>query len=1724
MRIYIRNKQKYDPATPERELISVEVNDFARTTIADLKEHCKSVSHAKVDILYYQDNPLADDRSVGHYNIQNGSILETTSNPFWVACIYTKLREVEQQRDQQLTDKRTQQWTHKSIIRKYTLIQVLFNSNKDQGDVQPPHFPTVDAFLQFIQDLGKKGAAISPYTEADLRRLLNEYQYMDMGEIDPVGAFIRRQAIRLGFKVQKKGGIGRGNQLGSGRGNQLGSGRGNQLGSGSGIQLGSGRGNQLGSGRGNQLASGSGIQLGSGRGNQLASGRGIQLGSGRGNQTGSGRGNQLGSGSNNAAAVGGTNKRDAANLPTPKQNRNRGKKQERPCEHCEEASAVEYCPECDGGTALCGVCSDVLHRGAARRNHQRQDIDQAPRPAKAYIPHAYRSPFALLLGLFSCLHETPPILSLTEDELKARSQQVTDTDLSDKTPGKYMSGFDSIENLQTKGLVYKEAAANPTYQLTEAGKNLARKLSKFHNAVLRFLIQANVPKMPDLSSCSFNGHQVVLLMDSQEKQQDRLVALARQHQIPVQVRELKCGDYIWIVVPEWACDGLKYIEVLPDQEKVLPHIVERKTWDDLLNSTQTTRFRNQVESMKRSGLRDKFYLIEGAMHGMRSKPSIYQQQDLQVKLSSLLMEEGFLVNYTSTWLKTAQWLFWLTNMVTALYQSGTASTDQLMTFAEYSRKVGGTKKKTELYREKAMRGPRHCHVWQAEHFIDLILRDSEGIPLLDLASVEFNITNRAPNNTHLLIKQGLENYNKGRQKHLNRCLEEVCKQVNNTATDIVSTTLGPVRRDLVHYDVPSYWQLKLQVFLGIALLRTESDEDTDAARSKFLQDIQGDHFDGNYDHGLYGDGNYGDGLYGDGLYGDLELQRHGTGHNRQRGRSHSNLDVVFSSSKNRRSGKPRPTATVTRADLVTKKVDVNETETVTKGDNVYGLDRSGDNHIPDDIVNSTWLDVTPSSDDRRSGKPKPTATVTRTEIATVNQTKTLKNNAVNYSIANASFLGTNHIPSSTKLYTGNNAVHGVDSEGGDGFLFGDSSYKTTTTTSGSSAVLSDGASQLDYASNSQEEQFMLDQALEASMAIRLDSLTSDNSVSHHSLKLDEEEDPELKKAIELSKKTALTDPIGQIHPTGNQESLFIDEDVQSTLKADEEEDNLKRALELSMKAEESASRFQAENGNTQEEEPAGHSEMEEDKEFQKALELSKQCVIFGSSTKSQSYVDQTISKSASNSNPFVPAEDKEDKDLRKAIELSKKSVLSDHNANIHSLQSTRASLEDQIQYNRDEVQTCHNRADGIVQGTIKNDTDVTEEIGASVFPGAHYNEDGSSPGGAILPNSITDNNRKLPLGALYNVRYGQEKYGPEIIPDIHSDEEDEDMKKALQLSLQEVQDTSLQGAPSANISQSVKVLQEDEALARRLFEEEARKAGHSDILLATMPPGVENSQTDEALARRLSMEGNKTMEHFAFSDNMIVSGFKATEDQVLARILLEEENRRLEVLNKEQVRQDEELARQLQNGQDDVSLSNFVSDKHSPSKTRTPKDCENAAALDRHFHNEFNIPERAGGQRSMGSSALRGQSSGGPPGGARGQRSMNTPLKSCRSLFKEIKNERRNSELQIEAYRQRHRQNHIRESGSTALPSGGESKPTLTPGHSSHSTPTARVSSRVSPIMATGIGGSVKEEVIDVSDDEDGLPDLLNPKPCKDSPGPSCEDRQPSSMSSQGVSSSPGVT
>ena len=68
---------------------------------------------------------------------------------------------------------------------------------------QPPYFEEVDQLYEHLQTAGKKPVHMSQKTLDTLQSLKDEYEQSDVHEVDSIGRFVERQAVKLGLTSSK---------------------------------------------------------------------------------------------------------------------------------------------------------------------------------------------------------------------------------------------------------------------------------------------------------------------------------------------------------------------------------------------------------------------------------------------------------------------------------------------------------------------------------------------------------------------------------------------------------------------------------------------------------------------------------------------------------------------------------------------------------------------------------------------------------------------------------------------------------------------------------------------------------------------------------------------------------------------------------------------------------------------------------------------------------------------------------------------------------------------------------------------------------------------------------------------------------------------------------------------------------------------------------------------------------------------------------------------------------------------------------------------------------------------------------------------------------------------------------------------------------------------------------------------------------------------------------
>ena len=223
---------------------------------------------------------------------------------------------------------------------------------------------------------------------------------------------------------------------------------------------------------------------------------------------------------------------------------------------------------------------------------------------------------AMLLALHR--HTNPDKLVLTKAELKRHTLRLLETD-DDLAPGsgplwwvsfecivRALDQHSPIQLLQREGdgdsVKYmpdeRNAKAKVFYTVLSAWQDALDDAR--HEAALGPPRWAWAPAYGRDSEMPTRPFCVRLVADSREPKPD-LDAQLRDIGIkqPHMNRELKVGDFLFVIEKE------------NESPRVLPVVVERKTWSDLSASLIDGRWQNQTAKMERCGLTSKVYLVEG---------------------------------------------------------------------------------------------------------------------------------------------------------------------------------------------------------------------------------------------------------------------------------------------------------------------------------------------------------------------------------------------------------------------------------------------------------------------------------------------------------------------------------------------------------------------------------------------------------------------------------------------------------------------------------------------------------------------------------------------------------------------------------------------------------------------------------------------------------------------------------------------------------------------------------------------------------------------------------------------------------------------------------------------------------------------------------------------------------------------------------------------------------
>ncbi|XP_066064995.1 crossover junction endonuclease MUS81 [Chamaea fasciata] len=328
------------------------------------------------------------------------------------------------------------------------------------------------------------------------------------------------------------------------------------------------------------------------------------------------------------------------------------------------------------GPALCARLDQRL-----RQHRQEQGLPATPSPKRRCLdpppapptrrPRQYRPlPRSAGHALLLVLSQNPE--PLPEAELLQQAQPLCDHAL---TPA-------ALGPLLRRGLVQRSGRP-PRYALTPRGRSLAEAAPPGQVCPQRPLAEQDVNCAPSPPLCDPPQQEfelrpgefdIVLCADVTEANGPGggLPALLRSRGVPVLLRRLHVGDFLWVAREKDPPSGMGWTgwvwlykgvvmgvtplappQAAPPRELLLDVVVERKSAADLGNSLRDGRYREQKFRLRRSGLRCPVYLLEEPGEG---EPLPLPLPTLRQAAANTQVVDGFLVTRTRDPQDSAEYL------------------------------------------------------------------------------------------------------------------------------------------------------------------------------------------------------------------------------------------------------------------------------------------------------------------------------------------------------------------------------------------------------------------------------------------------------------------------------------------------------------------------------------------------------------------------------------------------------------------------------------------------------------------------------------------------------------------------------------------------------------------------------------------------------------------------------------------------------------------------------------------------------------------------------------------------------------------------------------------------------------------------------------------------------------------------------------------------------------
>ncbi|XP_022828309.1 crossover junction endonuclease MUS81 [Spodoptera litura] len=306
--------------------------------------------------------------------------------------------------------------------------------------------------------------------------------------------------------------------------------------------------------------------------------------------------------------------------------------------------------------------------------------------ASTYKP-AYRSGgYAILVTLLE-QSKLNPNCTMTKELLIEKAQIHCEESFVRPKAGSMYTAWSNMSRLLTKGLVTKTRKKNAEYSLTSEGERLATELldASTNIPTVNDMIFNDIPSTSSSKSHTSNPisntapkqgsstsqqqsfidmkpgeFDIILLIDKNEtgglkKRNDpTIMEFNKYPDLKHDYRSLKVGDFTWIAKHK------KH----PEQELVLPYVVERKRMDDLAASIKDGRFHEQKFRLRRCGLKNVIYLVEKYD---KNKGLGLPLPSLLQALTNTRVQDGFKVRSTNSLNQSVRFLAMMTKRLTIRY-------------------------------------------------------------------------------------------------------------------------------------------------------------------------------------------------------------------------------------------------------------------------------------------------------------------------------------------------------------------------------------------------------------------------------------------------------------------------------------------------------------------------------------------------------------------------------------------------------------------------------------------------------------------------------------------------------------------------------------------------------------------------------------------------------------------------------------------------------------------------------------------------------------------------------------------------------------------------------------------------------------------------------------------------------------------------------------------------